>query len=183
MTLNLSAAELWSGTAQTTGANGRLVSAGAPAAGIVSANAAGTKVIIEPMNALAANGNSGTPVAEFSATPLTGSAPFEVQFFDQSSGGLYEILSWTWDFGDGSPYGSSQDPNHLYENPGTYSVSLTIMTTGGFAYTTRDSYITVMQGVSTASWATLLILAMTFVSAGGVLVRKQCPGRQTAGHL
>ncbi|MEM7656545.1 MAG: PKD domain-containing protein, partial [Bacteroidota bacterium] len=35
------------------------------------------------------------------------------------------LLSWSWDFGDGT--GSSvQNPTHLYQNPGLYTVSLTV---------------------------------------------------------
>ncbi|NLV43107.1 MAG: PKD domain-containing protein [Candidatus Hydrogenedentes bacterium] len=180
VTLNLSAADFWSSTAQTNSANGRLLSAGTPACGAVSINPADSKVIIEPLMVIKAD---GIPAADFSATPLMGNAPLEVQFFDLSSGGVYEILSWTWGFGDGSPYSSDQDPNHRYESPGTYTVSLTILTTGGPAYTVRDKYITVVQAVPVASWATLLILTMTFVLAGGGVVRRRYPGASSAGHF
>ena len=60
------------------------------------------------------------PVAGFSATPTSGTAPLEVSFTNESTG---EIDAFLWDFGDGS--GSSEaDPVHVFETPGTYSVSL-----------------------------------------------------------
>jgi len=173
MTLNLSAADLWSGTAQTNPESGRLVLSGTPVLGIVSTNPADAKVIVEPLMVINA---SGIPVAGFSATPLMGSAPLEVQFFDLSSGGLYEILSWTWDFGDGSPYSSDRDPVHTYDIPGTYTVSLTILTTGGLAHAARTQYITVMHTVPAAHWTTLLLLAMIVVFTGMVLMYKKCMG-------
>ncbi len=173
VSLNLSTTDLSSVAIQSNSAGTHLMAAGTPAFGIVSTNGAEAKVIIEPMNVLAANGNSGTPVADFSANPLTGGVPLEVQFFDLSSGGLYQILSWAWDFGDGSPYSSDRDPVHTYNIPGTYTVSLTILTTGGPAYTVRDNYITVVQTIPVARREALLLVAMLFVLTGGVLLQKR----------
>lgn len=34
--------------------------------------------------------------------------------------------SWDWDFGDGSPHSSLQNPYHTYADPGTYIVTLTV---------------------------------------------------------
>jgi PKD repeat protein len=61
-------------------------------------------------------------VASFSATPLAGRAPLLVQFTDTSTG---TPTSWSWDFGDGSA-SSAQHPSHVYADPGTYSVRLTV---------------------------------------------------------
>lgn len=38
------------------------------------------------------------------------------------------ILSWSWDFGDGSPLGTSQNPTHVYSTSGSINVHLTIQT-------------------------------------------------------
>ena len=44
----------------------------------------------------------------------------EYQFYDQSSRGP---VSWLWNFGDGST-SNLKNPNHVYQNPGTYTVRL-----------------------------------------------------------
>ncbi|MFY9310947.1 MAG: PKD domain-containing protein [Bacteroidia bacterium] len=38
------------------------------------------------------------------------------------------IISWLWNFGDGSPTSSSQNPAHTYPDSGTYTVVLTVST-------------------------------------------------------
>lgn len=173
VSLNLSTTDLSSGSTQINGAGARLLSAGTPAFGIVSADGAGAKIIIEPMHALAANGNNGAPVADFIADPLAGGAPLEVHFSDLSSEGLYEILSWTWDFGDSSPYSSDPNPVHTYDVPGVYTVSLTILTTGGTAHIVRDDYVTVVQAVPSTGRETLLLMASLFVLTGIILIRNK----------
>ena len=62
------------------------------------------------------------PVASFTAFPRSGSTPLTVGFTDHSSG---TITSREWDFGDGSVSNESS-PVHMYTNPGTYVVSLTV---------------------------------------------------------
>lgn len=80
------------------------------------------------------------PVAAFSATPRTGNSPLSVQFVDQSDGGPFPVTSWTWTFGDGET-SEEKDPIHLYEQPGTYTVSLTATSAGGTDTETRQGYI------------------------------------------
>jgi PKD repeat protein len=48
---------------------------------------------------------------------------YEIHFIDQSLG---NIISWAWNFGDGSPVGAGQNPVHVYAAPGSYTVCLTI---------------------------------------------------------
>jgi uncharacterized protein (TIGR02145 family) len=62
------------------------------------------------------------PEADFLATPLTGVTPLEVSFTDLS---LYEPTSWEWDFGDGGS-STNQNPSHIYDTAGVYTVSLTV---------------------------------------------------------
>lgn len=59
------------------------------------------------------------PQASFSAAPLSGIAPFTVQFTSTSR----EANAYAWDFGDG---GSSpaENPRHTYTAAGLYSVTL-----------------------------------------------------------
>lgn len=65
------------------------------------------------------------PVAQFSASSASGTAPAAIQFSDGSSG---SPDGWTWNFGDGST-SASQNPSHTYTTAGTYTVSLKV--TGG----------------------------------------------------
>jgi gliding motility-associated-like protein len=41
------------------------------------------------------------------------------------------ISSWQWDFGDGTTTSQLENPDHLYTNPGSYNVSLTVVTANG----------------------------------------------------
>jgi PKD repeat protein len=81
----------------------------------------------------------GAPVANFAGTPTSGNAPLTVNFTDLSSG---SITSWAWDFGD-TGTSTAQNPSHVYSNPGTYSVTLTVTGPGGTGALTRTDYITV----------------------------------------
>jgi hypothetical protein len=77
------------------------------------------------------------PVAQFSATPLSGTAPLTVIFTDLSS---HYPTSWSWDFGDGAT-STAQNPTHTYSEPGTYDVSLTASNEADSNTHTRLSYI------------------------------------------
>ena len=79
--------------------------------------------------------------ADFSSDKNTGYAPLEVLFSDQSSG---DILSWRWDFGDGTT-STAQNPSHTYENSGNYDVSLTVNGTGGSDKETKTDFVTVRK--------------------------------------
>ncbi|HPO15342.1 MAG TPA: PKD domain-containing protein [Candidatus Hydrogenedentes bacterium] len=173
VSLNLPTTDLSSGGAQTNGAGGRLLSAGTPARGMVSLNTLESRLIIEPLYAAPGGASGGAPAADFTADALSGGAPLEVQFTDLSSGGWYEIMSWTWDFGDGSPMNSERNPQHTYATPGIYTVTLTILTAGGSASELKDNYITVSQGVpATGRWG-LIILMLVFLSEGGMLAHRR----------
>ncbi|NWG17434.1 MAG: PKD domain-containing protein, partial [Chloroflexi bacterium] len=67
------------------------------------------------------------PVAAFTADPTSGDAPLTVQFTNQSSG---QNLTHTWDFGDGNT-SNEISPSHIFANPGTYTVKLTVTGPGG----------------------------------------------------
>jgi PKD repeat protein len=61
-----------------------------------------------------------TPVAKFS--PVC--AALRCDFTDQSTDDV-SITSWDWSFGDGAT-ATDQSPFHLYAEPGTFTVSLTV---------------------------------------------------------
>ncbi len=79
------------------------------------------------------------PVASFTATPLSGTAPLAVSVTDTSTG---SPTSWSWSFGDGSTAVTSRTPApHTYSAAGTYTITLTATNAGGF--TTATQVITV----------------------------------------
>jgi PKD repeat protein len=68
------------------------------------------------------------PKAAFTQDQNTGPAPLAVQFTNQSTG---ESLTYSWDFGDGSPTAAEANPQHAFANPGNYTVTLTVSNAGG----------------------------------------------------
>jgi len=83
--------------------------------------------------------SSVIPKAEFSATPVKGLKPLTVQFMDESTG---NPAKWSWDFGDGGA-SSQQNPEHIYTETGTYSVTLEVSNSADNDSITKTDYITV----------------------------------------
>jgi PKD repeat protein len=89
--------------------------------------------------------------ADFTATPLTGTAPLLVQFTDLSVAENTTISSWKWDFdNDGTIDSNGQNPSWTYHETGTYTVALTV--SGGHVSDTetKESYVTVVPAGYTA---------------------------------
>jgi PKD repeat protein len=82
-----------------------------------------------------------TPVANFTAWPLSGTNPVSVSFTDTSTN---VPTSWSWDFGDGNfTSNTTQNPNHLYSTAGVYNVTLTATNSAGYSTLSKINYITV----------------------------------------
>jgi PKD repeat protein len=127
------------------------------------------------------------PIAAFSATPTTGSAPLAVQFTDASTG---NISTWAWSFGDGTS-STARSPQHTYTAAGTYTASLTVTGPGGSATKTADITVTTTTPPPTGSPApgglmTLEAETMTLTgyrveqnadaSGGALISRLSAPG-------
>jgi len=84
------------------------------------------------------------PVAAFSGDPLSGCAPLEVTFTDETTG---EVTSWAWDFGDGNT-STDQNPVHTYTTSGDFDVELVATGPGGSDTMTADAYVSVTEGVT-----------------------------------
>jgi PKD repeat protein len=84
------------------------------------------------------------PVADFSATPLTGSAPLYVTFSDSATN---TPAAWTWAYGDTSPaYQTNyRNPMHVYLSPGTFTVTQTVANGGGTDSEVKTGFITVLS--------------------------------------
>ena len=85
--------------------------------------------------------NSVAPVASFTGTPVSGTAPLKVTFTDASTN---SPTSWSWSFGDGSSVNATaKNPIHTYSAAGNYTVALTATNAAGSNTFTRTNYITV----------------------------------------
>jgi len=87
--------------------------------------------------------SSSSPVADFSASPLSGVAnpTLRVTFSNLSTG---NIISQSWDFGDGG-VSTDREPWHDYY-PGSYTVSLSVTGQGGGTdVETKMDYINVTE--------------------------------------
>jgi len=69
--------------------------------------------------------------ASFTFEEDTSAINYTFQFTDHSVSPGDSIISWAWDFGDGSSSSSLQNPNHQYTKVGSYSVSLSVSSLSG----------------------------------------------------
>jgi len=79
------------------------------------------------------------PQADFVAETTSGPTPLEVHFSDDSTG---DIATWSWNFGNGAT-STEQNPVHTYQEPGTYTVTLTVTAADGSDTKTKVNYISV----------------------------------------
>jgi Zn-dependent metalloprotease/PKD repeat protein len=81
---------------------------------------------------------SNPPVADFEAN-ATASCTGEITFEDQTTGGPN---TWNWNFGDGST-STLQNPTHVYQQDGTYTVTLIASNNIGSDTFALQNYITI----------------------------------------
>lgn len=67
---------------------------------------------------------SHNTIASFAADDTTRCIGDTVHFTNYSSSATNSTLSYTWDFGDGSPTVGTKDPSHVYTQTGFYTVKL-----------------------------------------------------------
>ena len=70
-------------------------------------------------------GENRPPSATIQAVPPTGEAPLEIAFACAAEDADGRVVSYVWDFGDGST-GSGESPHHMYRTAGSYSVSVVV---------------------------------------------------------
>ncbi|HMT06872.1 MAG TPA: PKD domain-containing protein [Pyrinomonadaceae bacterium] len=84
-----------------------------------------------------------TPTALFSSTNTLSYVSQPVYFNSNS----YRATSWSWNFGDGSPLSTLENPGHLYSAPGKYNVTLTI--NSGASSLTKTQFIHILPNRGT----------------------------------
>jgi|GEM_PF-4977429 len=80
------------------------------------------------------------PVADFSASPRSGTDSLTVEFTDESAG--YPD-TWEWDFGDGTS-STEQNPSHSY-GVGRFTVTLNVSNSAGSDSITKTDYIQITR--------------------------------------
>jgi PKD repeat protein len=79
------------------------------------------------------------PVASFTRTPTSGTAPLAVAIVDTSTN---LPTTWAWGFGDGQTFNGQFPPAHSYATPGTYTITLTVSNVGGTSTVTHNVTVT-----------------------------------------
>ena len=123
-------------------------------------SAAGTYVVeLEVFNDCGSSSTTQTIVvepvlrADFISTEAMGCAPLEVKFIDLSEG---EPTSWSWQFPGGNPATSTeQNPTVIYNEPGTFDVTLTVMINGETDVITMEDMVQILPLPIAAFTATL----------------------------
>ncbi len=84
------------------------------------------------------------PTMSLTASSFTSCAPGTVKFTDFSVAGNSSdpITSWNWTFGDGT-VSTLQNPSHVFNISGTYTVSLTVSTDAGCTSNSASTPITI----------------------------------------
>ena len=90
--------------------------------------------------------NPAPPTVNFTGTPTSGNRPLTVDFTGTSTVAPTSVL---WTFGDGQTSAAGLTVSHVYQNAGTYSVTLAVTTATGNSSVTKSNYITVNVGTCT----------------------------------
>jgi PKD repeat protein len=110
-------------------------------------------------------GEATAPTAVINVTPsTTGIEPFTVYFDASQSSGCCSIVSYDWDFGDGTPNGTEMTISHTYA-VGTYIVVLTVTdSNGNMGY---DSVTITVNASGAPAEITLEANPLTITTSGG----------------
>ena len=103
---------------------GNIVSGGSTTSPVVNQGGVYTITVTNTSNGCSSTDtvsvlSSPTPVASFTATPLTGTPPLTVNFANSST----NSNTYFWDFGNGTT-STATSPGDIYNTPGTYIVTL-----------------------------------------------------------
>lgn len=102
-----------------------------------------------------------------------------MSFTDQSTAQNSLVTGWVWNFGDGSPTSSQQNPSHTYVSAGTYTVTLSVRSAVGCPSVASFSKQVVINPQPSADFtistpqcaARLLTFTSTSVANAGTLTK------------
>jgi PKD repeat protein len=104
-------------------------------------NAYGSDTIVKQNYITFGTTPSAAPVAAFTSSVQSGTAPLTVQFTDQSTG---TPQSYAWDFNNDKTIDSTaKSPSFTYATAGTYTVNLSVANANGKDSEIKTGYITV----------------------------------------
>ena len=109
------------------------------------------------------------PIADFSVSARSGTAPFSTTFSDRSLG---VVSARAWSFGDGGS-SSAATVVHTYSDAGTYRVSLTVTGPGGSATATKPALIEVAEPAPLAGAPPAVTPPAPVLDAGEVQIDHQ----------
>jgi PKD repeat protein len=137
--------------------------------------------------------NNDSPTAKYSFT----TSDLTVTFNDQSSDSDGSIVSWNWDFGDGST-STAQNPSHIYDGAGTYNVTLTVTDNDGNAGSDTNSvkvvepsngviYVSSLDGIGTKiffgwMWKATVTINVSEAVSGAVVTGTWSDGVNGSGE-
>lgn len=98
------------------------------------------------------------PVAGFTYSQASSWVPSNVLFTDTST----NATSWSWDFGDGSPFSALKNPSHTYQVAGTGTYTVTLSINGGADSVSHD--VTVSLSACPNPVARLVIKGISYSS-------------------
>jgi len=87
-------------------------------------------------------GQNQPPQADFSFLPSSPKTGEEVFFQDESTDSDGDIVSWYWDFGDGTT-SHERNPRHVYTQPGAYLITLSAEDNDGAEDTVYNSLVVI----------------------------------------
>jgi len=137
----------WTNTTTRSSPAHTYMSAGRYDVSLMVTNASGSDTVTKP-DLITVTARASGPTADFSGTPVSGTAPHTVTFTDNSDAALGTM--WNWSFGDGAWTNTTtrSSPAHTYMSAGRYDVSLTVTNASGSDTATKPDLITVTARAS-----------------------------------
>ena len=124
-------------------------------------------------------GSDAPPVAALTVTPASGTAPLPVTADASASTDDDGIVSYRFDFGDGSPVVGPQPgatATHTYGTAGTFTVTVTVTDTAGQSSTATDQVLVSANLVGNPGFETSLSGWNTSGSGAGITLARVADG-------